>query len=225
MTTPSHPDFGNLQKGAQDVVNLIQYCNESKRAAEKGIATTTALSKITAHESTPTLSLLKPNPRRGLVAEIHSMLILKWVQHYESKLGLDPIRMSKGKKSQVIFDQKGPLLEWKFKPIKDLNPSKWARLIEQGGIAARFDCVELRGKRCSFFLCDDLIIFCNSSMDYVGAMPVSEQTTASCLPVSSSFGRDSETAIIRISHGSSIAYLLSSLTQAVQLVSLINSLV
>ena len=168
--------------------------------------------------------ILKPAPNRGLVAENHSMKILKWIQRTGTQPQLDAQALCKGKKAQFGVQSKGQILEWKFKLSADLNPQKLARLIESSGQCARFDCTEVQGKQCSYYLCDDLLILCNTNLQFVGAVPINRNTTAAFLSVTNQNVK-TEFAVVRVSHASGILYLKGLASQAHQLVSLINSLI
>ena len=222
-TPKSHPDFLNIQNGLRDISHLIEYCNERKGNSERMLKTLLPLGKIQQPSNLAKFSLV-PTPNRGLVSEYHSIKVLKWVQLNNSEIYFQPLKLCKGKNAHFLKQAKGLLCELKFKPINDLNPQKHARIIENSGKCAKFDCCDLIGKRCTLYLCDDVLLVCSTTFQFVGALPITKSTAVEFLNITSN-NIPTDFSIIRLSHPSGILYLKGLNPDINQMESLVQSLI
>jgi hypothetical protein len=221
-TTHQHPDHLKLGRAVQDIQELIEFCNETKRECESKSKSLTSLTKIVLHSCLNLLKQYKPCPDRELLFESDGLSIVKYVDHVNSLPILNPLVLCKNKKSQFQFQQKKSIKEWKFKMHRDSSQSKIARLIEEGGAASKYDIPNIQGKKCSIYICNDILLITNSSNQLCGVSLFNAQTTASCLPLIIS--REAREGVLRFSNGDGILYVRGELEEVAHLVALVNSL-
>jgi hypothetical protein len=223
-TRPNHPDLNSTQKAVDRMINIIEFCNENKRIMEKKSSTLIRLNQISISVDSELHFLLNPSPYRSLVHENSALFIVKYVIHEETTGTLEPMILCKQKKSHIRYTKRGPVLEWRFKCTSD-NEAKIMRLIEQSGMSARFDVSNYVGKRCQLFLCNDLLIICNSNLVLAGYIELPSHATATCLPLFTGPQCESNEAIMRISNGKCVLYIKGSMEEIVKFVELINSFI
>jgi Leucine-rich repeat (LRR) protein len=210
-TPKEHPDYENTRIALEEMIKIIDFCNENKRNAEFKQSTLDRLKHIIIPIESQLYLHLKPSPYRELIFEISNMCITKYVQLLNTPNLLEPNLLCK-KKSQIVHNRQGPIEEYNFK--FNQKSSDQLNII---------DVFDYDGVSCSLFLCNDCLIVCSKKLVLVGYFELGCKSTAICLPIFKIKATSkSKYAVMRVSNGKAVIYIRGILAEIVNLVGLIN---